>query len=346
VLQSWPARRANEEIGMILRASLLLSAALVCVLAAPMSSHAQTPRVHRVGILWTAPASTLRAPVLKAFLETLDQLGYVEGKNLVIEFRTIEYKVERYPDVAAELVKLEPDVILAPVCGAPLNALRDATRTIPIVVATCTDDMVASGLVVSLARPGGNITGQQKLTPELSAKRLEYLKQVVPGAARVAVLWDPGYSDFAADWRALRQASKELGVTLLPTEATHPDQWEAAFAAMSNARADGLITMQEANIYGFAQRLSDLAQRNRLPAVFPYHVNARTGGLMSYGVNVPDMFRNAARMIDKILRGAKAADVPIEQPTRFELFINLKTAQALGVKIPQSLRLRADEVIE
>jgi putative ABC transport system substrate-binding protein len=140
-------------------------------------------------------------------------------------------------------VKLEPDVILAPICGAPLNALRRATQTIPIVVATCTDDMVASGLVASLARPGGNITGQQKLTPELSAKRLEYLKQVVPGAARVAVLWDPGYSDFAADWRALREAAKELGVTLLPIEANGPDQWEAAFAAMSNARADALITM-------------------------------------------------------------------------------------------------------
>jgi putative ABC transport system substrate-binding protein len=180
----------------------------------------------------------------------------------------------------------------------------------------------------------------------LSAKRLEYLKQVVPAAARVAVLWDPGYSDFAADWRALRAASKELGVTLLPIEANGPDQWEAAFAAMSNARAEGLITMQEANVYASAQRLSDLAQRNRLPAVFPYHVNAQTGGLMSYGVSIPDMFRNAARIVDKILKGAKAADVPVEQPTRFELFINLKTAQALGVTIPQSLRLRADEVIE
>jgi putative ABC transport system substrate-binding protein len=206
--------------------------------------------------------------------------------------------------------------------------------------------MVAAGVVASLARPGGNITGQQKLTPELSVKRLDLLKQLAPGAARIAVLWDPGYSDFAADWKALREAALVLGVTLLSFEARGPDQWEAAFAAIAGQHAEGLMTMQDANTYSHAQRLADLAARSGLPAVFPYDVISRAGGLMSYGVNLPEMFRHSATFIDRILKGAKPSDLPVEQPTRFEFLINLKTAKALGLTIPQSLRLRADEVIE
>ena len=206
--------------------------------------------------------------------------------------------------------------------------------------------MVAAGIVASLARPGGNVTGQQKLTPELSMKRLELLKQTAPSAARIAVLWDPGYSDFAADWKALREAARVLGVTLLPIEARGPEQWEVAFAAIAGQRADGLMTMQDANTYIHAQRLAELAARSRIPAVFPYHVNSNAGGLMSYGVNVPDMFRHSATFIDRILKGAKPGDLPVEQPTRFEMIVNLKTAKALGITIPQTVLLRADEVIQ
>jgi putative tryptophan/tyrosine transport system substrate-binding protein len=329
-------------------AKALVPATLACLLCWPIGSNSQpAAKMHRIGMLVVQLPSTFRfSPQAKAFFEGLDQLGYVDGKSVVVEIRSTEGKVERLADVAAELVSLSPDVIWVAICGAPLNAVRQATRTIPIVVATCTDDMVASGIVASLAHPGGNVTGQQKLTPELSAKRLELLKQVAPGAARLAVLWDPGYSDFAADWRALRGAAQSLGVTLLPFEARGPDQWEAAFAAMAAQRAEGLITMQDVNTYVHPQRLADLAVRSGLPAVFPYHVNSNAGGLMSYGVNIPDMFRHSATFIDKILKGVKAGDLPVEQATRIEFLINLKTARALGLAIPQSLLLRADQVIE
>jgi putative ABC transport system substrate-binding protein len=190
------------------------------------------------------------------------------------------------------------------------------------------------------------VTGQQKLTPELSVKRLELLKRVAPGAARVAVLWDPGYSDFAADWKALRSAAQALEVTLLSFEARGPDQWESAFAAIAAQRAEGLITMQDANTYIHPQRLADLAARSGVPAIFPYDVNSNAGGLMSYGVNVVDMCRHSATFIDKILKGAKAGDLPVEQPRRMEFLINLKTARALGLAIPQSLLRQADQVIE
>jgi len=322
--------------------------ALACLLCLPIGSNSQqAAKMHRIGMLTVQLPSTFRSsPQAKAFFEGLNQLGYVEGKSVVVEIRSIEGKVERLADVAAELVSLNPDVMWVGVCGAPLNALRQATRTIPIVVATCTDDMVAAGIIVSLAHPGGNVTGQQKLTPELSVKRLELLKQVAPGVVRLAVLWDPGYSDFSADWKALRGAAQALGVTLLPFEARGPDQWEAAFAAIAAQRAEGLITMQDANIYIHPQRLADLAVRSGLPAVFPYDVNSNAGGLMSYGVNIVDMCRHSTTFIDRILKGARAGDLPVEQPTRVELQINMKTAKAIGLTIPQSLRLRADRVIE
>lgn len=326
----------------------LAPALLACILAIPIASHAQpTAKVHRMGIFSFYSFSTMQPPLLdQAYLDGLKQLGYVEGQNLAIEVLNHEGKIERFADVATELVARKPDVIWVGVCGAPLDALRRATRTIPIVVATCTDDMVAAGIVASLARPGGNVTGQQKLTPELSVKRLDLLKQMLPGAKRVAVLWDPGYSDFAADWKALRGAAKTLGVTLLTFEARGPAEWEAAFAAIASARAEALMTMQDANTYLHAQPLAEMALRHRLPAVFPYHVNSNAGGLMSYGVNVPDMLRHSATFIDRILKGAKPGDLPVEQPTRFEMIINVKTAKALGITIPKTVRLRADQVIE
>ena len=329
---------------MNLRLASLISVLLGCVLSMPIAVDAQpAAKVYRLGVL---NIDSFSGPAGRAFFERLNQIGFVEGKNLVVERRFPHSPGERWEDLADELVALKPDVILVTICGAPLNAVRRATRSIPIVVGTCTDDMVAAGIVSSLVRPGGNITGQQKLTPELSVKRLELLKQVAPGAARIAVLWDPGYSDFAADWKSLREAAQVLGVTLLPFEARGPDQWEAAFAAIADQRAEAFMTMQDANVFAHAQRLADLAARSRLPAIFPYDVNSKAGGLMSYGVDVPEMFRHSTTFIDKILKGAKPSDLPIEQPTRFQFVINLKTAKTLGVTISQSLRLRADEVIE
>ncbi|MFZ2652243.1 MAG: ABC transporter substrate-binding protein [Burkholderiaceae bacterium] len=318
------------------------------MLALPMAAPAQpAAKVHRIGMLSLVSSSTFRnLPNVNAFFDGLNHLGYVEGKNLVVEVRFSDGKLERLADLAVELVALKPDVIWVPVCGAPLDAAKRATRTIPIVVATCTSDMVAAGVVASLARPGGNVTGQQGLAPELSAKRLELLKQMIPAAARVAVLWDPGYSDFAADWLALRSAAQVLSVTLLPIEARGPAEFDAAFAAMARQGAQALIPLQDANTYLHAQRLVDLAAHSRIPAIYPYRENSNAGGLMSYGIDVVALWRHSATFIDRILKGAKAGDLPVEQPTRFEMIINLKTAKALGVTIPQALRLRADQVIE
>lgn len=336
------------QANMKLRAFGISLTLALGILLMPLLSSAEPPaKVHRIGILLIAQTTTFRAlPSMKALFEGLAELGYVEGKNFVMEVRSAENQPDRLPDLAAELVSSKPDVIVSPVCDARMDMLRRATRTIPIVVAACNDDMVAAGIVASLAHPGGNVTGLQKLTPELSAKRLELLKQVVPGASRVAVLWDPGYSGFAADWRALRIAAATLGVTLLPVEAHVPAEFETAFAAMAAQRAEALMTMSDTLTYIHAQRIAELAAKSRLPAMYPFDEIPHVGGLMSYGPNIPDMFRRAATFIDKILKGAKPADLPVEQPTRFELVVNLKTAKTLGLTIPQSILVRADRVIE
>ena len=326
-----------------------LALALAGVLTLASASFAQTPtKLQRIGVLIPNLAdNTWREfPVWKAHFAALAELGQVEGQTFVVESRTAEGRPERLPAAAAELVATRPDVMIALVCGAPLNALRGATRTIPIVVATCTEDMVANGIVASLARPGGNVTGLQKLTPELSAKRLELIKQVLPGASRIAVLWNPGYSDLTADWLALRSAAHALNVTLLPFEARTAAEYGPAFAAMGAQRVDAVFTFTDTLGYIHAQALADLAAKHRLPAIYPFRETALAGGLIAYGPSIPGMFRRAAVHVDKILRGAKPAELPIEQPTKFDFVINLKAAKALGLTIPQSVLLRADEVIE
>jgi len=324
---------------------------LTCLLATIAVASAQPPaKVYRIGLLFTGASARDSAwrslPNYRALLEGLRERGYVEGKNIVLEPRSAFGKLERLPEVAAELVQLEPDVILVSTCGAPLDAVRRATNTIPIVVAACTGDMVADGIVASLARPGGNLTGQQKLNPEMAAKRLQLLKEVVPSASRVAVLWDPSYSDFAVDWRALRSAAEALGISLQPVESHGPSQIEGAFSAMVSAHADALVTFSDSLTYLQAQRIADLAARNRLPAMYAYQEVTAVGGLMSYGPSIPEMFRHAAVFVDKILKGTKPGDLPIEQPHRIEFVVNLRTARALGITIPQSVLMRADKVIE
>ena len=207
---------------------------------------------------------------MRSFLERLQQLGYVEGRNLAIEYRSAESKMEHLPELARELLALKVDVLWVGTCGAPLTAAMRATTTIPIVVATCTDDMVATGIVQSLAHPGGNVTGIQKLTPELAAKRLELLKEVVPKASRVAILWDAAYSDFAADWTQLRASARSLGVTLLPVEAKDPTEFESSFSTIVAMRADALITFSDAVGYVHRQRLADLAFQHRLAMMTPF----------------------------------------------------------------------------
>jgi len=328
---------------------LLLILAMV-TLGAPFVANAQQPaKVPRIGFLGTLPTN----PRYEALRQGLHEFGYVEGQNIAIERQDSEGRVERLPDLATKLVQLKVDVIVIDACGATLNAATHATSTIPIVVAACNDDLVATGLISSLARPGGNITGLSELTPELGAKRLELLKEAVPKVKRVAVLWNPTYSErfsasfrfWSSDWVEVRAAAQVLGVTLQPVEIRGPDDFDTAFSAMTRERGDALIAFSDPLIVLHRKRIADLAAKYRLPAVYPSREVVDAGGLMSYGPSSTDMFRRAAVYVGKILKGAKPADLPMEQPTKFELVINFKTAKALGLTIPQSLLIRADQVI-
>ena len=323
--------------------------ALVLAVTSMTGPLAQSPgKIHRLGLLATSqPTATWRsAPNLRALIEGLRQLGYVEGQKLAMEFRSAEGKLELLPKLATDLLALKVDVLWVSTCGAPLAAAMQVTTTTPIVVATCSDDMVAAGIVQSLSHPGGNVTGIQKLTPELAAKRLEILKEVLPKASRVAILWDRGYSDFTADWARLRTSAQSLGVTLLSVEAKNPAEFETGFATMIAMRAGALITFSDAVGYVHRQRLADLALQHRLAMMTPFQETTIAGGLISYGPSIVELQRHSAVFIDRILKGSRAGDIAIEQPTKFDLVVNLKTAKALGLTIPQSLLLRADEVIQ
>jgi putative ABC transport system substrate-binding protein len=316
------------------------------LLAAPLAAEAQqAAKVPRIGYLGDTRSAT---PHLReAFLQGLRDLGYVEGGNLVIEYRSAEGKFERYPALAAELVALEVDVILAGSTPAAVAA-KQATRTLPIVFAA-TRDAVGSGLVTSLARPGGNVTGLSLLAPELVGKRLELLKQAVPGVTRVAVLWQAGGQVERTEKDMLKGAdvaARALGVRLQVVEARGPADIDRAFSDMTRARAGALAVLGGTMFSNERRRLVDLAATNRLPAVYGFREYVDAGGLMSYGANLANLYRRAATYVDKILKGAKPADLPVEQPTKFELVINLKTAKALGLTIPPSLLGRADQVIE
>ena len=330
---------------MLLKAVFRLVLLSLFSLTLPLAAEAQhTAKVPRVG--WLSPgSSTSDENFLASFRDGLRELGWVVGQNIAIESRWAEGRFERLPDLAAELVRLKVDVIVASVTQASLAA-KHATGTIPIVMVGVGDPL-GSGLVASLARPGGNVTGPSSMLAEVSGKQLALLKETVPKASPVAVLWNPANPVWQA--AALRQTevtAGALGLRLQLVEARGPDELEGAFEAMTRERAGALFVPADIIFVRHAQRIADLAARHRLPAMYGFREHVQAGGLMSYAANFAVMFRRAATFVDKILKGAKPAELPVEQPTKFELVINLKTANALGLTIPQSLLLRADEVIQ
>ncbi|RPH54073.1 MAG: ABC transporter substrate-binding protein [Acidobacteria bacterium] len=282
--------------------------------------------------------------VLGGHSSKLRDLGYVEGQNITIEFRSSEGKYERLPDLAAELVRLKVDVIVAP-ANENVVVARQATRTIPIIMAGSFDP-VESGLVASLARPGGNVTGLSFRAPEIEGKRLELLKEIAPRVSRVAVLSNPTNRAIHSSLAEVEVAARSLRVQVQILEARGPDEFQGAFAAMTRERAGALLVFPDGMFLLHRTRIADLAAKSRLPAMYGVREFVDAGGLVSYAPSLRDNLRRAATYVDKILKGAKPADLPIEQPTKFELVINLKTAKALGLTIPQSLLARADQVIE
>jgi putative tryptophan/tyrosine transport system substrate-binding protein len=317
---------------------------LGAVLAAPRAAEAQqAAKISRIGYL-----ATNRTPHFQeAFRQGLRDLGYVEGRNLVIEDRNAEGKPERLPALAAELVALKVDVIVASGTPAALTT-KQATTTLPIVF-TAIADAVTSRLVTSLAHPAGNVTGLSVLAPELVGKCLEHLKQAIPAVSRVAALWQPGAVGERTEKDTLKEAevaARALGVRLQFAEARRPADIDRAFSEMTRARADALTVLTSTMLFGERRRLVDLAAKNRLPTVYPWREAVDAGGLMAYGPDLADLVRRVATYVDKILKGAKPADLPVEQPTKFELVINLKTAKQIGLTIPPTVLARADKVIK
>ena len=315
------------------------------LLALPLAAQAQqTGKLSRVG--WLSPGSaTSDETFLASFRDAFRELGWVVGQNIAIESRWAEGKFEQLPDLAAELVRLRVDVIVTVVTQASLAAKR-ATRTIPIVMVGVGDPL-GSGLVASLARPGDNVTGPSSMLADVSGKQLALLKETVPKASPVAVLWNPANPVWqAAALRETEVAAGALGLRLQLLEARGPDELVGAFAAMTRERAGALFVPADIIFVRHAQQMADLAARHRLPAMYGFREHVEAGGLMSYAASFSVIFRRAATFVDKILKGAKPADLPVEQPTKFELVINLKTAKALGITIPQSVLQLADEVIQ
>jgi putative ABC transport system substrate-binding protein len=323
----------------------IITVALGCLSVAPLAPEAQQPtHVHRIGVLSAGGTTLEQDPFVGAFLERMRAFGYVEGQHLVMEYRGAAGQYERLPDLAAELVRLQVDVLLVGPTPAA-QALKHATTTIPIVIVTV-HDPVGSGLVASLARPGGNVTGLSNMSPNLIGKQLEFLKEVLPTVSRVAVLGNPTNPSHALTVRAADMAAQALGVQLQLVEVRGSDAFESAFAAMTSASAGALLVLGDAVFLSNRRRLVELAALSHLPAMYETRMYVEAGGLIGYGVNLLTQFRRAATYVDKILKGAKPADLPVEQPTKFELIINLKTAKALGITIPPSLLLLADEVIQ
>ena len=320
-------------------AALLLAVATV----GPPADAQQASKTAKIGILSATTPAAL-APSVEAFKQGLRELGWVEGKSFVLEVRYGEGKVERLSELARELVALKMHVIVTP-ADLSIAAIKRETQTIPIVMALSSDP-VGAGFVASLARPGGNITGLSNISPELSGKRVELLREAVPGLSRLALLWNPEVRGAVLDYKEAASAARSLRVEVQSVEVSRAEDLDRAFSTITSWRAQALM-LPGINPVGFANRaqIVSFAQRNRLPSMFPTKEYVDSGGLMSYGPSLVDLFRRAAGYVDKILKGAKPADLPVQQPTKFELVINLKTATTLGLTLPQSFLRRADEVI-
>ena len=320
--------------------TLFISATLV--LAPAYLAHAQKQAsIPRIGVLLLGAPPNAN---LDAFIQGLRELGYIEGKNILIEYRFAEGKADRLPELATELVQLKVDAIFT--TGTPaIFALKKATKTIPIVFFS-TSDPIGTGVVASLAHPGGNITGISVLASELWPKRLELLKEISPKLSRVAMLWNKGNAGMALEAKATQEVAGPLGVALQDRGVKDPNELDVVFAVMTKDRPDGFLALMDPVLNSYQKRILDFLAQNRLPAIFENRTWVEAGGLISYGANYADAHRRAAALMDKILKGAKPADIPVEQPTKFELVINLKTAKQIGVTIPPSMLYRADEVIK
>jgi putative ABC transport system substrate-binding protein len=306
--------------------------------AAPLAAEVQQ-RAARIGLLGNAPS-----PAIEAFRRGLRDLGWIEGQNIAIEFRWFQGRPERLPELAEELVKLKLDVILAG-SSTQVEPLRQKTRTIPIVFGSHADP-VGAGHVASLARPGGNITGVSYPHTELNAKKLEVLKDLIPGVMRIAVLWNPTTPSHPPALRAIEAAARQLEVRIQMVEARVVEDFEGAFSEMARGKAQAFLALGSPLSFAHGAQLAGLAVKHRLPGVFDFKENAEAGGLMSYGIDISDSMRRSAVYVDKILKGAKPAELPVEEAAKFEMVVNLKTARALGLGIPQSILTRADRVIE
>jgi len=327
---------------MIDRRAFLAGSGAV-LLAAPLAAEVQPAgKVYCIGVL--EPTSmALNAANLDAFRQGLRELGYVEGRNMRIEYRSADGRSERFPDLAAELVRLKVDVILTR--GTPaVMAAKNATGTIPVVMAA-SGDPVLSGVVSSLARPGGNVTGLSAVVVEVSGKRLELIREMAPGVSRVAALFNMSNPNDALQWKEIETAAPSLRVQLQLLDVRKPSDFAGAFDAAVKGRAGALVVGLDALTWANHRPIVDLAAKHRLPAIYGGREFVNAGGLIAYGVSYPHLYHRAANFVDKILKGAKPADLPVEQPSKFELVINLKTAKAFGLTIPQSLLQRADEVI-
>jgi putative ABC transport system substrate-binding protein len=329
---------------MIARRTFLAGTGAI-LLATPLAADAQqTSGLRRIGYLGSSSPS-LEPTYVEAFRQQPRHLGYIEGQHIAIEYRWAEGRADRLSNLAAELVRLDPAVIVTTGTPGTLAAMQ-ATKTIPIVMASSVDP-VRSGIVASLARPGGNVTGFTILGPELEGKRMELLKQAVPRLSRVAVLWNPANPGIAFNLEAIEVAGRALHVTVGPVvEVRRAEELENAFAAIANTRPDALEVLADRSLLAHRRRIIEFAAARRLPGMYPYGEYVDAGGLMSYAPSNTELFRGAASYVDKILKGAKPGNLPVQEPTKFELVINLKTAKALGLTIPQSLLLRADRVIQ
>ena len=328
---------------MITRREVLLAIATT-LLAMPLPGETQNARkIYRVGYLGNSSAS-LEPDLVEAFRQGMRELGYIEGKNLVIEFRWAEGRYDRFASLVTDLIHLPVDVIVT--AGTPGTlAAKNATKTIPLVIAV-SGDAVGSGLIESLARPGGNVTGLTTMVPELEGKRLELLLEILPKLARITVLKNDANPLMAILFRQTAAAAKSSGVALEAVDIRAGDDFVKAFASIAKARPDAIIVLADRFLLAERERILTFAAKERFAAMYPYREFVERGGLISYSPNYAESFRSAARYVDKILKGTKPADLPVEQPTKFELVVNMKTAKTLGFKIPNSILLRADGVIK